>query len=156
MKSMKYLVLFAITCATIMCTGCASGPKYASVVDSLPALEEAGEQGRIFIYRDGSIFGVAVQASVLLNEVAVGKSRAGSFFFVDVDQGNCEVSCETESESSITFDIAAGETKYVRTRVELGVLVGRIVPYLETEEVAMKTLPSTSYIGEQDLLDKVE
>ncbi len=156
MKCTKASLGIVCLLASCFCFGCASGPKYDSVASSIPVLDSNNGQGRIFFYRDGSLFGAVVQTSVLLNEWAVGKSKAGSFFYIDVDEGECEVSCKTEAESRITFDLEAGETMYVRTRVEFGVLVGRIVPYLESEEVAMKTLPSTSYIGERSGLTPTE
>lgn len=41
----------------------------------------------------------------------------------------------------------AGETKYVRTSPSFGVLVGRIVPELETPETARKDIEGLNYTG---------
>ena len=150
MRHFNFILLAMFLAAGFMAAGCAIGPKHASVADSIPEMNASAGQGRVFFYRDGSPLGFAVQTTIYLNEDAVGKSKAGSFFFVDVDQGTCVVSCETEAEYTISFDLEAGETKYVRTRIEVGVIVGRIVPYVEIEEVAMKTLPSTAYIGDRE------
>lgn len=150
MTHFKFSFLTMFLFAGFMAGGCASGLKHATVADSIPAIDASTGEGRVYFYRDGSPFGFAVQTTIHLNEEPVGKSKAGGFFFVDVAPGTCVVSCKTEAEYSTSFELAAGETKYVRTRIELGAFVGRIVPYVEIEEVAMKTLPSTVYIGDRE------
>ena len=150
MTHFKFSFLTMFLVAGFMAGGCASGPKYSSVAESLPGINTPAGQGRVFFYRDGSPVGFAVQTTIYLNEEPVGKSKANGFFFVDVDPGTCVVSCKTEAEYSTCFELAAGETKYVRTRIEIGAFVGRVVPQVEAEEVAMKALPSTVYIGDRE------
>jgi hypothetical protein len=40
-----------------------------------------------------------------------------------------------------------GETKYVRTKVSMGVLVGHVVPELVSADEAQKELATLSYTG---------
>ena len=51
----------------------------------------------------------------------------------------------TETEKPLSFALDAGETKYVRTSPSLGLIVGRVVPELETPEKAQSELPSLSF-----------
>lgn len=143
MKTRLVMTALALGLAMTM-VGCASGVKYDKF--AMPALEEG--KGRIVCYRSSSPVGAAVQPSVRLNNVKVGKSAPGGFFFVDMPPGNYEVSCSTESESSLKFTLPAGETRYVCTHIEMGMWVGHVIPTLEDEAKAKKTLRGCSYTGE--------
>lgn len=128
-------------------SGCASGPQYKDVASSIPNLKES--QGRIYFYRPDSMFGAAVRPSVNLNGAAVGQSKPGGFFYVDEPAGMYVVSTETETEKTASFTLDAGETKYVRTSIGLGPLVGRIIPSLESSGEGSKALEDSHYIGTQ-------
>jgi hypothetical protein len=60
------------------------------------------------------------------------------------------VTTATETEKSVSFALEAGETKYVRTSISLGLVVGRIVPSLETPENALKEIEELKYTGGAD------
>ena len=45
----------------------------------------------------------------------------------------------------MSFALDAGETKYVRTSVSMGLLVGHITPSLETPETAKKEIQDSKY-----------
>ena len=51
------------------------------------------------------------------------------------------------TEKSVSFHLDAGETKYVKTSVGLGLLVGRIVPALESPDDAAKHLDGLHFTG---------
>lgn len=126
--------------------GCAaSGPKPSEIRGSLPTL--AADQGRIYFYRTPFTFGGAVTAEIRLNGQPVGRSQRGSFFYVDRPAGNYEVSTSTEVERKLTFALAPGETKYVRTYVSFGVLVGRVVPELMNAAEAEADMADLAYTG---------
>ena len=57
---------------------------------------------------------------------------------------------KTEAESTLTFSLAAGETKYVRTIVTPGLIVGHVRPYVETPETATEDMKSLKYVGRAD------
>ena len=95
--------------------------------------------------------GAAIQPNIRLNDEIVGKSVPGGFFFVDRPPGDYEVRCATEVKRTMTFTLAAGEKRYVRTKVVFGVLAGRVYPILEDEDQALETLTKSSYIGDKPL-----
>ncbi|NRF65905.1 DUF2846 domain-containing protein [Aquincola sp. S2] len=128
----RRLALAATLAAAALFAGCASGPKYAEVAKSIPTLK-AGE-GRIYFFRSSSMFGAAIQPEIKLNDQVVGSSQPGGFFYVDRPAGKHVASASTETEKTASFQLDAGETKYLRTSPSFGVLVGRIV--IEIEEPA--------------------
>ena len=127
---MKYLVLFAITCATIMCTGCASGSKYASVVDDpapatnsidgMPAVStEACSMQSDGSYRFRIEDGKAVPWAVLgaiENEFALISIDAHSVDGVPFNEKKypIQLQCLSESYSPFSFD---AEKAYFRIPV---------------------------------------
>lgn len=125
--------------------GCAAtGPKMSDVKTTIPALGQ--DKGRIYFYRTKNLLGAAVSADVRVNGEVVGRSTRGSFFFVDRPAGAYEVVSSTETEKKLTFALSGGETKYVRTYVGMGVLVGRIIPELVNADEAEKAMADLAYV----------
>lgn len=140
-------VLLTGSFVALVASGCASGPQYKDVAASIPTLNKS--QGRIYFYRSNSMIGAALQPNINLNGSLVGQSKPGGFFFVDEPAGQYVVSTTTETEKTVSFNLDAGETKYVKTHVGLGLLVGRIIPSLESSDDAEKDLDGLHYIGTQ-------
>ncbi len=131
MKS-KGLMATLVICVVGL-SGC--GKKYADVSHTLPPIAE--NHGRIFFFRDHAPFGVAVMSKIKLNGEVVGHSAHGSFYFVDKPAGNYEVVTSSDADEAVQFTLAAGQRRFVRTRVQP---LGGVRPYMESEEQAMKTL----------------
>lgn len=58
-----------------------------------------------------------------------------------------EVSTATEVEKKLTFMLEAGQTRYVRTVIGLGVIAGRAYPELVDNATAEKEMADSSYFG---------
>lgn len=136
--------LAIVACATLL-AACASGPKHAEVQSSIPALKAT--EGRLYVYRSGSMMGAAIQPNVVVNGKVVGESKPGGFFFVDLPAGTVEVLTSTEVEKKLTLTLDAGQTRYVRTTVGFGLLVYRVYPELVDNKEGAKEIAETSYIG---------
>lgn len=130
---------------SILVTACASGPKLAEIQSGITT-PKSGE-GRIYFYRSSSMFGAAIQPSIVLNGTVVGNSKPGGFFFVDQAPGPKEVSTTTEVEKKLTFTLDPGQTRYVRTVIGLGIIAGRVYPELVDNATGEKELAEMSYIG---------
>ncbi len=135
----------ALAVAVALLGGCATGAKYQDVVHTLQA-PKAGE-GRIYFLRSASFVGGALQPDIRLNGQVVGESKPGGFFYVDRPSGNYVAATATETEKTASFVLRAGETKYLRTSPSMGLIVGRVVVELESEDKALAELPSLSYTG---------
>lgn len=121
--------------AVALLAGCAAtGPKFTEIAASIPPV--AASKGRIYFYRPDTMFGAAVTSDINLNGKVVGRSERGSFFFVDENPGSQKVATSTEVEKHLTFTLEPGQTKYVRTSVSMGVMVGRINAELVSPETA--------------------
>jgi hypothetical protein len=141
----RRLALFAIAAAL---TGCAaSGPKFTQQEASTPKL--SADKGRVYFYRADSFVGGGLRPQVMLDGAAVGKSAPGGYFYVDTGAGSHEAVTSTEVANKLSFVLDKGETKYVRTKVSMGVLVGHVVPELVSADEAQKDLSSLSYTGGQ-------
>lgn len=126
--------------------GCAAeGPLHKEVASAIPTVPSG--KGRIYFYRADSMFGAAVTSDITLNGRVVGKSERAGFFFVDENPGSCKASASTEVERQVTFTLAAGETKYIRSSVSMGALVGRVNLELVSPGDADKEITELHYTG---------
>ena len=125
--------------------GCATGgPKFTEMSSGMGA--PAAGMGRIYFYRT-SVFGAAVQPAVKLNGEAVGEAVPQGFFYADRPPGDYTVTTTTEVEKALTFTLDAGQVRYVRLAISMGVFVGRVYGELVDEPVAVKEMESTRYTG---------
>ncbi len=124
--------------------GCASGPKYAQVRDTIPALSP--EQGRILIYRVTS-FGAAVQPAVTLNGDKIGSAKPQGFFYVDRPPGNYQITTSTEVKRTLSLTLDKAQTRHVRLNMSWGFFVGHCYPELVEPDQGEKELQKCSFIG---------
>jgi hypothetical protein len=144
MKKM-YRTLLLSAGVALLAAGCASGPQYKDVAASIPTL--APDHGRIYFFRSDNFGGAAVQPEIRLNDQVVGRSVPGGFFYVDEAPGEYTVSTSTEVKRQIKFTLRAGDTKYVRTSISMGFLVGHVAPTLDDPETAPKEIEALKYTG---------
>jgi hypothetical protein len=142
MRTVRAAAAFSIL---LIVAACATGPKHAEVAATIPTLK--ADQGRVYFYRSGTMLGAAIQPTILVNGRAVGDSKPGGFFFVDLPPGPVEVSTTTEVEKRATFVLERGQTRYVRTTVGFGLFVGRIYPELVDTATGEAEIRDASYIG---------
>jgi hypothetical protein len=143
--TLKFAAAAAVVGVAFALSGCATGVKFQEMADSIPSLPK--DQGRIYFFRSSSMMGAALQPEVRLNGEVVGQSKPGGFFYVDRPAGTYVAATATETEKTASFALQAGETKYLRTSVSFGLVVGRVVVELETPEKAKAELSSLSYTG---------
>ncbi|OZI19558.1 hypothetical protein CAL26_18275 [Bordetella genomosp. 9] len=142
----RMLKLTAVLGAVALMAGCAAtGAKYAEMSSAIPRIPSG--EGRVYFLRSSSFVGAGVQPEIRLNGQVVGKSQPGGFFYVDRPQGNYQAAASTETEKTLSFALDAGETKYVREEVSMGLMVGRIVLTLDPAEKAQADLPSLRFTG---------
>ena len=140
------LIKIAAASAVLLVAGCAAtGAKHEEMAASMPALK-AGE-GRIYFYRQSTMVGAALSPDVKLNRDVVGEAKTGGFFYVDRPAGNFVASSSGETEKSVSFNLAPGETKYVRMYVNFGIVAGRLNLEVVPPAQGRSELSSLSYIG---------
>lgn len=142
--NVNHIKLLPVLLASTMFLGCATGPTYQESAAEMRPL--AAENGRIFIYRTTS-FGAAVQPEVRVDGEPVGKAKPKGYFYVDLPPGSHEISASTEAERNLNLTLDAGEEKYVRLEVKMGVLVGHVKPVLVDTAVGQEEIRKMKYTG---------
>jgi hypothetical protein len=104
-------------------------------------------EGRIYFFRKSVEPGFAVQPTIYVNGRPVGTSQPNGFFYVDYPPGPIEVRTETEVAETTKFNLLAGQTRYVRTYVGVGLFVGRVYPELIDPEQGAREVQQLSYTG---------
>ncbi len=136
--------IIAVLLSTFVLFACATGPTMRELQSQIPALSEG--KGRIHFYRESSPFGAAIQPIVWLNGKNVGETIPGGVFYRDVSPGNYTVKIATEVKRIINFELKAGQNRYVRMEVGIGVMAARITPLLVPEQEAKPQVMSLSLI----------
>ncbi len=90
-----------------------------------------------------------MQPEIRMNNEVVGRSVPGGFSYVDRPPGKYAVTTATEVENAVSFQLAAGETKYIKTSVTPGILVGHVTPTLEFPEQGQSDISRLRYVGPQ-------
>ncbi len=106
--------------------GCASGLPFKSVTE-IPQ-----GKGLIYIYRPGSIVGSAVSYEIFAGNEKIGRLLPGGYLTYFANPGELELWGKTEAKGSITLDVKADQTQYVKGSLSVGFFVGR--PVLMTVE----------------------
>jgi hypothetical protein len=141
---MRKIWMFTLALTALLLTGCASGPKFNTVESGFAP--QPADKARIFFYRAG-LLGGAIMPEIKLNGIVVGRSEPNGIFFVDQAPGNMECTTSSEVEKRLTFTIAVGEIRYVKSAVGLGVLTYRIIPELVSTDDAKKEIADLAYTG---------
>jgi hypothetical protein len=121
----------ALFTATLAISGCATlGAPFAP--DSQPPSDRAD----VYVYRI-SAMGAAIAPTVTANKVPLLTLPPNGYFVYRALPGELTLEQHTESHTSVTLDIKAGETYYVKGSVGMGVFVGHphlvVVPKEEGE-----------------------
>jgi hypothetical protein len=143
----KFLQPVLAAATMLLLAACASsGPTFSQANASVAPL--AANNGRIYIYRESSMVGSAVQPSVKLDGVRVGDSIPGGYFYIDRPAGSYKISTSTEVERDLTLTLDAGQIRYVRTDISMGFLAGHVSPVLVEPAVAEKEIKDCHYTGQ--------
>jgi hypothetical protein len=143
MKSFRRITLYSLLLVSVVTvTGCASlGPAYTRV-DKLPE-----NKGLVYIYRPSSFIGGGLSYIVNAGDIPVTTLYSGGYYPYFSDPGEKEFWARTESKSSVTLDIRAGQTYYIKGEVGVGFLVGRPHLMVVAPEVAEKEIADCKLIA---------
>jgi hypothetical protein len=116
----RFIVPSAVAMLVLFLSGCASGPKFAPVV----SVDVPPGKALVYIYRTPSFAGSAVQYAVNAGERKIVQLQNGGYYPYICDPGSIEFWAATEARASLTIDVAAGETYYLRGSLGIGFFVG--------------------------------
>jgi len=146
-SSLKLMAAAALGAALL--AGC-GGPRYKDVAGTIPVM--VPDTGRIYFYQPPAPIGVVSNQPYLrVNGVKVGRSKPGSFFYVNRPAGKYEIDTLRDGET-LTFDLAPDQTRYVRLSIEgatgNAASVGRQDMRLEeSEKIAQEEMSPLKYWG---------
>jgi Protein of unknown function (DUF2846) len=141
---MKKLACFVLLATGLLFSGCASGPQFTDVRNTLPPL--APDKGRIFFFRP-SVLGAAVQPDVKLNGDVVGSAKSKGAFYVDRAPGDFTVETSTEVTRKLSLTLDKGQTRYVQLNIAMGFMVGHVYPELVDASVGEAGLAKCKFTG---------
>lgn len=143
---MPILRLLGAILLTLLLAACAAtGPTFTQVRASIPPLHDG--DARIFFYREAGGVGLALKPEVRVNGQPVGQLPPGSFLFVDRSAGHFTATAGDGTDGSVTLDLPAGETAYVRMEIAIGLVSGRVLLSHEGSTAGSSALGTLAYVG---------
>lgn len=116
----KMVRLMILAGSMLVMSGCASlGPQFQAV-NAVPS-----GKSLVYIYRTPKFAGSGVSFKIHHNDKVVTTLYSGGYYPYITSPGEVEIWAKTESKASVTLDLKAGETKYVKGDVGVGFFVGR-------------------------------
>jgi hypothetical protein len=144
----KTLTRVVMLCAFLpLLAACASGPTFADLHASEPTV--SADSGRIYLYRTAPFLGggAAVQPAIKVDGIKVGDAVPGGYFYIDKPAGTYKISTATETEESVNMTVAAGDTRYVRFDISMGLLIGHISPSIIDPQQGAQEIKECHYTG---------
>jgi hypothetical protein len=127
MTHARTILVLASLCVTF--SGCANlGAKYT------PEAATPTDRAAVYVYRPGSM-GAAISPNVQANGVPLSDLPAHGYFVYDAKPGELTLTAHTEATTSITLDVKAGETYYVKGSLGMGFFVGHPHLVVVTKDV---------------------
>lgn len=140
----KMRVGLLLALAALFLAACASGPSLRKIHDGLPPPRDG--QGRIYFYRAATPLLVALEPQVIVNGKLVGASRPGSVFYRDALPGRYEVFLASDRNRPVSFDLGAGQARFVKTIIDFGIAGVRLSARLVEEATAREEIADLSFI----------
>ena len=126
----KLVFVTAMIVAMLLQYGCANlGRQFE------PAAAVPSDKATVYVYRPSRFAGAAAFFTVNAGEKPIAKLYNGGYFAYTATPGELELWAATESKSSVTLDLKAGDVKYVKGTIGIGFLIGR--PNLTVVEPAI-------------------
>lgn len=111
--------------------------------------EVQNDKALIYFYRTPGFVGSTYRFKVSEDKTVVGAMAQDSYFYVFTEPGQHSYSVNDrniEQGSSITLEVQAGKTYYIKVDVEYEVIGGKPVFTEVSKAEAMKLLPSRKYV----------
>jgi len=102
----------------LLSVACASGPPFAPVPTTPP------DKAIVYVYRTAQFVGDGVTYTVNAGGKPLVKLLPNGYIALLAEPRETEFSAETEATSSITLDLEAGQTYYLKGGIGVGFLVG--------------------------------
>jgi len=117
---MRFYKLFLLIPTLFLAACAASGTPFQRISD-IPK-----DKGLVYVYRPNSIMGGAIHYDVhAANDEVVCDLIRNGYCFYYAKPGELELWGKTESKSTITVDVKAGQEHFVKGGISMGFLVGR-------------------------------
>lgn len=122
----------------VLTISCAGPGMLTQDIQQFPEPEE--NMGIVYFYRPSSLIGAIISYDIYLDQQRVGRSINGKYFYLMLEPNQYHFSAQTESKEEVWVKVEEGKAYYVKTGVNLGLMVGRpdfqqIPEYSANEEI---------------------
>jgi hypothetical protein len=118
----KYFSLLILVLVSSLLSSCASVPMVGRDQDQeAKQFKAPAGKSRIFIYRSET-FGSAIKVAISVDGKLIGQTASKTYFVADVEPGQHQVSCFSESNSQAYVTTKQNEIKFVWQEMKMGMM----------------------------------
>lgn len=129
-------------------------PAPTPAASDAPAVPSRAEgKAVVIVYRPGKFAGKALEPSVFVDEVEVGRMDNDRYIVLLLEPGEHRIHM-TQKNKRVDVKLGAGEVAFVRVKIAMGLMKGRGEPSLADEEDAAKALKGMEPLGADKFKDK--
>lgn len=112
--------IFALPLLLLLCLDASgkAGPTFE------PEQSPPPDRGVVYVYRDFNLIGSGASYMVEANGVPVARLPSHGYFVYFAKPGEVEFSARTEAKTSVTIDVEAGKSYFIKGTIGVGVFVG--------------------------------
>ena len=136
MKNAKHILMSILAAVMIL----SFLPISHAESQDLPQVKE--DQGLIIFYRNKALKGGAIRFNLNHGQEPIGALKGGTTLHRYVEPGQHTFWSKVISQDSVTLDVVAGETYYIKGDTQLGLVAGRprltVVPESEAKAAIAK------------------
>ncbi|HEV2765141.1 MAG TPA: DUF2846 domain-containing protein, partial [Pyrinomonadaceae bacterium] len=152
LAALALLVLLAPAAARGQEPTASPSPSPAADAATQPAAADK-QKATVYIYRTKKFVGSALEPSVFVDGVELGRMDNGRYLMLRLDPGEHRFHM-TEDYKRVDEKLRPGQVLYIRFRIEAGAMKGRGALYLTDEEDAVKELKKLKPLGADKIKDK--
>ncbi len=136
-NTQRFFVLFSILFVLLL-SGCNSIPLAPESEDTLAKnFQPVPNKAKIYLYRN-EFFGSQLKMPVTIDGKIIGHTLGNTYFMIEVEPGSHTIQSLTEDVVSMDIDTDAGKNYYVWQEVKMGLVSGRSLLHLVSEEDGQK------------------
>jgi Protein of unknown function (DUF2846) len=118
----KYVSLLILLLVSFLLSSCASVPMADHEQDQeAKQFKAPAGKSRIFIYRNET-FGSAIKIAISVDGKLIGQTALKTYFVVDVEPGQHQIDCFSESTSQVNLTTKENEISFVWQEVKMGLM----------------------------------
>lgn len=136
---MRRITVGTLCFLLVSTVGLAGDPDYAVRENGGPMFENQPDKASVYVVRPANM-GKAIRIWAFADESVIGLTKGNTYTHVYLDPGTYIFWSRAENVSAIEYEVAAGQTYFIKHKVKMGGLKARVRTEFLSEEEGLAAL----------------